>query len=183
MHLDGHPLMMDAPFAKNFYFDTRNESIVVGTADGVSVQVWDATDGLLSVFRYPGLDLTVTQKARDAFWGSALRGDLSPEQRRETTEILRALPFPETRAAFTELKLDPVGNVWLKTGGYLANSEAPDEWTVFSPNGEMLGILSLPKDFTVLAINNDEILGVWEDRMGVEFVRVYELSKAGALDS
>ena len=179
VHLDGSPVMMDAPFAKNFHFDSWEGSVVTGTAEGMEVQVWDATDGLLSIFRYPALDLTVTQEDQDAFWESALSGDLSPEQRRATTEILQALPFPETRASFTELRVDSDGDVWLKTGADRSNQAALNEWTVFSSSGEMLGALTLPRDLTVLAIDTDEILGVWKNPMGVEFIRVYELRKTG----
>ncbi len=91
--------------------------------------------------------------------------------------LLEALVFPETRAAFSDLRVDGTGSIWLKTGRHFPPVAPSNEWTVFSEVGVLLGSLSLPDRFEALEFGGDYVLGVWKDEMDVEFVRLYSLQK------
>jgi len=180
MQAEGRPMFMDAPLAKDFYFDVWKGRIVLGTADRMEVEAWDVVGGLRAIFRYPDVDLTIQQTDRDWYWSSYLNAYGTPELREETLMLLQGLPFAETRAAFSELKVDAEGNIWLRTGRNLYHYAPSTEWTVFSAEGVFLGTISLPERFTVLEIGSEEILGVWKDEMDVEFIRAYSIEKRGS---
>ena len=50
-------------------------------------------------------------------------------------------------------------------------------WTIFNDTGEMLGNPSLPERFVISEVGDDYVLGVWEDELEIEHVRMYELIK------
>jgi hypothetical protein len=180
MEISGSPAYTVPPFDKNFFFDVRGSSIILGTAERMEVSVWDVESGTKAVFRSPDFELSVTQNDRDWYRQRMLETSPSPEAREEAEMLLEKVPFPEFRAAFTNLCVDPVGNIWLRTGRHLYYYAPAREWTVLSPDGAFLGRVSLPPDFAVLNFGPDDLLGVWKDEVGAEFIRVYALEKPGA---
>jgi len=88
------------------------------------------------------------------------------------------LVFPETRAAYSALRVDATGAVWLRTGRHLPPTDASPEWTVFSHAGVLLGTFTLPDRFEPFQFGGDYVLGVWRDELDVEFVRVYGLERS-----
>jgi hypothetical protein len=99
----------------------------------------------------------------------------TPQEEQMLGPLLEALVFPETRAAFSDLRLDGAGSIWLRTGRHFPPFAPSNEWTVLSDEGVLLGTLSLPERFEVLEFGGDYVLGVWKDEMDVEFVRLYSL--------
>ncbi len=175
--LAGQPGYTVPPFDKNFFFDVWRESIILGTAERMEVLFWDVTGGPRALFRDLGSDLTVKQEDRDWYEEHFFPDAVTPEAQQERTMLLRDLMFPETRAAFTDLEVDPAGNIWLRTGRHIFYYAESREWTIFSSAGGLLGTISLPVGFKSLEFGSDEILGVWKDDLGVEFVRVYSIEK------
>jgi hypothetical protein len=166
-----------APFNKDFFFDVWQESIITGTAEELAVSAWDATGVRKAVFRYPGMDLTVQLADKEWYHERYWEIATTPEAEQEISQMLKNVQFPETKAAYSELKVDPEGNVWLRTGRNLFYYAESRERTVFSSEGVLLGAITLPESFTVLEIGVDEILGVWRDELDAEFVRVYRIQK------
>jgi hypothetical protein len=52
-------------------------------------------------------------------------------------------------------------------------------WDVFDPNGRWITTVTFPKDVQSHDIGEDYILGVWEDELDVEYVRMYALDRGG----
>lgn len=182
MRVAGQALFGPAPFPKTTWIAVKENSIYVGTANAMEISVLNSDGTVEAVFRYPEADLVVRQEDRD-WWGSrmaempmAMTGrSITPEDQQMLEMVLAALVFPETRAAYSELRMDRTGSVWLRTGRHFLTAAPSKEWTVFSEEGVLLGTLSLPERFEVLEFGEDYALGVWKDEMDVEFVRVYSL--------
>jgi hypothetical protein len=85
------------------------------------------------------------------------------------------LPFPSTFPAFDALQVDPLGNLWVLDASRPGNARR--RWTVFSPDGMMLGAVETPPGLTVREIGRDYVLGTWSDEFDVEHVRVYALRR------
>lgn len=180
--LGGQPAFTPPPFDKNIFFDVRGSSIILGTAEAMEVSVWDMDGGPRAIYRYPNLDLTVRQGDRDWWRARYMESATTPEAVRETNALLDRLPFPETGAAFTALRVGPDGHVWLRTGRHLLYYGPSREWTILSPEGSFLGTISLPPNFFMLDIGPTEVIGVWRDELDTEFIRVYTLEKPGSPD-
>ena len=79
-----------------------------------------------------------------------------------------------TQASRLEIAADHT--VWLME--YQAfRAEPVTGWTVFSSEGDWLGEVELPPAFTVREFGEHDVLGVWRDKLGVEFVRRYSIQQ------
>ena len=175
MEVAGHTLFGAAPFPKSTWIDVKGNSIYVGTANTMEVSVLNSEGMVEAVFRYPAAELAVRQEDRDWYGDRMTEMASSPQEEQMLGPLLEALVFPETRAAFSDLRLDGTGSIWLRTGRHFPPFAPSNEWTVLSDEGVLLGTLSLPERFEVLEFGSDYILGVWKDEMDVEFVRLYSL--------
>ena len=85
-----------------------------------------------------------------------------------------ALPLPEIIPVFSRLLVDDEGWLWAEL--YRYEVDAPVRWLVFDPNGEGVGSVDLPPDLDVRQIGRDFVLGVWEQELGVQYVRRHALT-------
>ncbi|UCG87517.1 MAG: hypothetical protein JSW71_02940 [Gemmatimonadota bacterium] len=95
--------------------------------------------------------------------------------RRDARERYDEMPVAEMMPAYAELEVDDVGNLWVRN--YDPDSDLSQTWTVFDPDGQMLGAVRMPADLRVTHIGVDFVLGVWRDDLDVEHVRLYELGQ------
>jgi hypothetical protein len=86
------------------------------------------------------------------------------------------MPHAEFFPAAGRMDIDPDGNVWVaeyrQTG-----DPGPTPYDVFSSAGIWLGSVPVPQNFRPTQIGQNHLVGVWEDDLEVEQVRVYELIK------
>ena len=87
------------------------------------------------------------------------------------------MPYPDTYPAFAEVAADPDGNLWVLD--YSRPGDPSRRWTVFSPGGRALGSVETPPDLRVLEIGRDYLLGVGQDELDVEHVKLYRLERLG----
>jgi len=84
--------------------------------------------------------------------------------------------FPLTLPAHANrMYADALGHLWLQE--YRVGTVDPFRWSVFDPNGFWLGVVETPAAFTVNEIGEDYVLGIWQDSLDVQHVRMYGLSK------
>lgn len=84
--------------------------------------------------------------------------------------------YPRFIPAYSGLRLDSTGRVWLRQ--MAAKGAEPERWEVFSADGDLIDILTLPDRFTMLDAGDDYLLGVWRDELDVEYVQSYQLTRA-----
>ena len=101
------------------------------------------------------------------------------ERRQELREDLQEIPFPETFPAFAAATADLVDHLWVRE--YEIPGEGGDDpvWTVFDPEGRVLGFVETPDGLDVYEIGEDYILGLATDELGVEFIQVWSLERSG----
>ena len=103
--------------------------------------------------------------------------DADASFRQQTARNLEDMPYPATFPAFADLTVDPDGNLWV-----LDFNRPGDErrrWIVFAADGRALGAVETPPGLRVLEIGRGYVLGVWQDDLDVEHVRLYELRRGG----
>jgi hypothetical protein len=163
------------PFFHRFVSTADETSVYVGSVDGFEIRRVSVLDGSETLIRASHVDLTTTDADREAYRESARH--YAELGRREPQDVERALlevEFPETTPPFSQLMADSEGYLWVrhyKPG----RSQGPETWSVFSPEGYLLGTLETPERLEVRQIGSDFILGVWIDEFDVQFVRKYAL--------
>lgn len=136
------------------------------------------------VRRVPLRDLTVTEEVRSAYLAAERarmrqmaerlppgRVDLAAMERR-----LADMRFPERIPDHgNRMYADALGNLWLQD--YRMRDDEPFRWSVFDGDGRWLGVVETPARFTVNEIGADYVLGIWQDALEVDYVRMYALEK------
>lgn len=97
-------------------------------------------------------------------------------------------------SVFWDFQVDPAGYVWVlpfdaarhslslgDLGGpsvFLSGSHEAERWTVLDLEGRAVGEVSLPREFRIAELGEDELLGVRRDPVtGVEMVEVREIER------
>lgn len=94
--------------------------------------------------------------------------------------------FADFKPVFSSLVEDSEGNLWVEHFRWIPpDHQAPDpqptRWSVFDTQGVFLGEVQVPAGFIISTITSDQVLGVWQDDLDVEHVRVYGLIKPGSV--
>ena len=101
------------------------------------------------------------------------------ERRRELREDFQQIPLPETFPAFAEATADLVGHLWVREHELPGEGGAGPVWTVFDPEGRVLGFVETPGGLDIYEIGEDYILGLATDEVGVEYIQVWSLERSG----
>ncbi len=89
--------------------------------------------------------------------------------------LFRAIPRRTEGPIVGGLKVDLDGNLWLER--YRIREDGNREWVVLGPGGAFQASVVGPLGFSPLEIGSDYLLGVWEDELGIPFIRQYPLLK------
>lgn len=101
------------------------------------------------------------------------------ERRQELREDFQDIPLPETFPAFAAATADLVGHLWVREHELPGEGRANPVWTVFDPEGRVLGFVETPAGLDIYEIGEDYILGLATDELGVEYIQVWSLERSG----
>lgn len=110
----------------------------------------------------------------------------SAEEVRRLQTMWREMPRAPTVPLLRSVHLDSSGNVWVEPYFHIGGDPVP--FQVFDRRGRWLGAVSFPPGLAraahprlapALRIGEDWVLGVWEDELEVQRVRLYPLVKGG----
>jgi hypothetical protein len=171
--LDGRPMMGGPPFGRQFGVVQSAEGWYYGSADRFEIEYLSPEGELQRIIRRGVDNRPVTPDLR----GEWLR-QARERWARMPAPVLEwrlTMPFPETMPAHeSDMATDEDGNLWVPE--YKIPTEQPS-WAVFDPDGRFLGIVDTPANGFVTDIGSDFILGVWQDELEVEQVKMYRLIK------
>ncbi|WP_420462087.1 hypothetical protein [Candidatus Palauibacter sp.] len=100
--------------------------------------------------------------------------ELLPDARRS----LESTPLAETFPAFSSVVADATGNLWVREYEYPREKRPAPLWSLFDPEGRILGFVETPKNLGIGEIGEDYILGWTRDELGVEFIHVWPLDRS-----
>ena len=155
------------PFGRRTSRVVGVEEFLVGDQVTFEIRRYRPDGALSGIIRLEGVDLTLTE---------ALKASVRPPRAEGDTSLVDRFweGVPPTRPAYTRLLLDGVGNLWVAE--HVAGTEPPRTWMVFSPDGSVLGLVSVPPGFEVHEVGADWVLGA-ERTVGGTRVARYALSR------
>jgi hypothetical protein len=98
-----------------------------------------------------------------------------------------AAPIPEKLSVAWGMIVDSEGFVWIRPYeplrhaaalGGLSRAGRGGTWVVFSPSGDRVGQVAIPDDLEPIQITRDAVVGIRIDELGVQYVRVYALTRS-----
>jgi hypothetical protein len=178
MGRDGNNMMVEIltpPFGRGSYMELHGDQLYFGSADSYEIER-RAKDGALErLIRRDTPLRPVTAADVERFVEDEIADIEDANDRRDRRELYEEMEIPETMPAYQGLKVDDLGNLWVEE--YESDPDAEARWSVFDPDGRMLGEVVLPNGLAVMQIGPEFVLGVWRDEFDVEHVRMYELVK------
>ncbi len=154
----------------------RGDGFFYGSTDDYSIGYYTSDGVLERVIRADRTNLSVTASDIERYTDELLDNAADESERQFLQRLYADMPYPETMPAHGELLTDSEGNLWVAE--YRRPGDEQPRWTIFDPDGAMLGVVETPSRFTVYEIGSDFVLGRWADDFDVEHIQVYELIRS-----
>jgi hypothetical protein len=175
---DGDNFMVELltpPFGRNSFMELHGDMLYFGSSDSYEIERRGKDGTLEQLIRRDVPARPVTAADIERFIEGEIADVEDANTRRDRREMYEEMTAPEIMPAYEGLKVDDLGNLWVED--YEPDPDAESLWTVFDPDGRMLGQVELPSGLDVKQIGDDFVLGVWQDEYEVEHVRLYGLVK------
>ncbi|WP_419167819.1 hypothetical protein [Candidatus Palauibacter sp.] len=164
------------PFRHSAIAQVWGDLIVIGSNDLYEIRAFTADGALTRIVRREHDVRSPTRAESDAHLDE-LYEDRTEQQRARARAELEDMPLLETFPAFGRVLTDSRGHLWVED--YQLPGASPPPWTVFDPEGRVLGLMELPPDLSVREIGEDYILGSVSDDFGIERVQLWPLDRSG----
>jgi hypothetical protein len=171
---DGRAVMSAPLFARASSAAVSRDAIYLGDQETFEVLRYSADGELRGITRVLDVDLSITQADIDA----EIQRQLARVPKSRQTPLrqqLESMALPPTRPAYGRLRADPYGHLWAAEPSRYPFPAG--EWTVFNPDGLLLGVVQMPRRFRLQQVGTDWVLGTWRDELDVEYVTLHQLSK------
>ena len=173
--------IMTIPFTRSTRTTTWAGLFVVAPNDNYEIRAYEPTGTLSRIVRRDHALIVPTS----AHVGAEIERRVAlrpPEQqadrRRELRETFEEVPIAETFPAFDQIVADALGHLWVEEYDLPGEQRPNPLWTVFDPEGGVLGFVETPAGLNIFEIGADYILGRATDDLGVEYVQVWSLSRS-----
>jgi hypothetical protein len=161
------------PFTANAAFDVLGD--YVHLVSGSTFQIRVFREGrLLEIYRIDRPSRGVSD-ADVAAYAKFTETYIPKGQQAEYLAALDNAARPQELPAFARLIVSTDSHVWAQR--YQVDPSAAQWWDVFDVGRRLVGQVETPPNFVVTHIAADQIVGVWRDDVGVEYVRSYSLLK------
>jgi hypothetical protein len=169
-----HPHVQWYLFGKRTVMAGTAATLWIGTGEGYELRGYDRDGNWVKSIRNAayeprrtrGSDLANRIAELEAGWDEA---------NLHMRAVFQGQDLPEFIAPYDDLVTDTQNNLWVRR--YQRPGEARDTWTVFEPDGSMLGQVEMPYALTVLDISADYVIGRLLDDLQVERIELYQLIK------
>ena len=168
----GASRVTDAPFGRRASTNVSGNRLYYASSETYDIQVFDSAGRLERIIRRPVPNRPVTSRDIEAFKAEFVEGSAPGSWHRR---IVDALEFPETTPAYGTVVVDALGNVWVAEYSGGGRVDRTGRWTVFNPDGRMLGVVEVPRGGRLTDIGEDYLMGVWLTDLDVPQVRMYRL--------
>ena len=175
--------LMTVPFAHRIVNFAWGNLAVVASNDSYEVGAYGADGSLMRIVRLDHDVIPVTSAHRDAYVErqalAADPGGVTAETPGQLRDFYRDVPLPETHPAFVTAMADALNHLWIQEYNLPGEGGTNSLWTVFDPEGRVLGFMETPAGLRIHEVGEDYILGRATDDLGVEYVQVWSLSRSG----
>ena len=168
-------------------------TLTIGAVDGEAPYIFAyaraatrLSDGRIVVADYGSMELRIfdgesgTHLATRGGVGEAEAVGSAPEAFAESRREWMATPVAEHFPAFASVMSDRAGHLWVEEYGFPGEEVDGGLWTVFDPDGHVLGLVETPPGLAIHEIGEDYILARVQDDLGVEYVQLWPLEREGS---
>lgn len=174
---EGRMAVRGLVFGRELFAIAAGDRVLIGSSDAREFRLLRRGGETERIVRVAGPLDPVATGAFERHVEEVLETSADDDFRRFWRNMFDAMPRHETYPAYSEIRADAAGRVWM--ADYRPPGEERRMWTVFGPDGHMLGRVRTPDGLRVVEIGEDYVLGISRDELEVERVRLYGLEPAG----
>lgn len=187
MGADGSEPVVPA-FSQELVTANWGDLIVATWNKPYEIRAFGADGNLARIVRLEHAPVVPTEADRPAYLAEQMAyfrtfvnsaGDPMPEAylEAEIRPFLESRPLAEHFPAFSAIMADGAGHLWVREYDLPREERPAPLWTVFDPEGRVLGFVETPEGLEILQIGEDFILGRVKDEFEVEYVQVWPLER------
>jgi hypothetical protein len=163
----------NTPYSAQAYMRSDGVRPIVGHRDAFELELLGPSAEAQTVLRVHGVQHPATADEIRARQEAAIREELGDGEINPTTWLLNIEFLPDRLPPYATIVVSDDGDIWVALTEY--NGSEGYDWLVFTPDGELRGVVHTPPDLQLFAIRNDFIVGVVLDELDVPYVRRYAL--------
>ena len=162
------------PFRRSLHPAAWGERVVIAPSDRYEIRAYDREGELTAIVRRDHDLVPPTQADLDE-QNEARLAELDPDERPSMARLFEGMPLVEAFPAFSRVLADATHHLWVKE--YTKPRDDTSIWTVFDPDGRVLGLVETPPGLLVYDIGTDYLLGRATDDLDVEYVQLWRLTR------
>lgn len=164
------------PFGKSTFTAVWGDLVAIGRNETYEIRAFISDGSPSHIIRRDHRPGAPTQEQQDARIRERY-ADRPEEERARRLEVAANMPLAETFPAYSNIRSDALGHLWVAE--FKLPGEEPDFtlWTVFDQEGRAIGFVETPSGLTIYEIGQDYILGRRTGEMDVESVELWGLSR------
>lgn len=170
-------------FARGTRIRVTGDRILIADNESYEIRVLGPDDDVRRLIRRRGAVRSLSEEDHRRFIQARAEAFADDPRAEFFLRTFRSQPVRETMPAFGRsglvddrlpwLLVDPDGRIWVLD--YLAFPEETPTWSVYDPDGRLVGELRTPVGLALLYAGEDRVVGLRRDELGVDHVAVYDL--------
>lgn len=168
------------PFTPDVYWDVTPEShIVIGFAADYTIEIHNVEKGKISTFSHKYDPVKVTDEDKEKFFAGLTSSTSNGSRMELPKEIKEMTEFPKNKPAFTNILVDPEGNILVFPSQKI--SDTPEiVFDAFDPAGTFIGKVRLTSKTTFppysVEVHNGFIWGIEHDEEELPKIVKYRIT-------
>ena len=166
-------------FGRRLAAETWGDMIVVSPTDHYEIRAFAKDGSLARIVRLDHQPIPPTEAHVEAYIEQQVSRlpEALVEVRESERRGFQRVPVAEHLPAFDTIMGDALDHLWVKEYAVPGEEQPGALWTVFDPEGRVLGFVETPEGLEIYEIGEDYILGRVESELGVESVQVWLLDR------
>ena len=173
----GRPALTWVLYGRKLVTGLWRDLVVVSPTTRYEIRAFREDGALARIVRRDHLPRTPTQADFD-FHVERELSQASQDLLQYRSEQLRSTPLATTFPAFSSTRGDAAGNLWVRDYDLPREKRPAPLWTVFDPEGRVLGFVETPEGLMIYEIGEDYLLGRTTDDLGVEYIQMWPLERS-----
>lgn len=163
----GHSVVM----GRETVYAVGADRVAVALQDEFGLYLFRSDGSLERIIRAERDPVPIDGRVRARYVEAGLVGIDDPDERAEVRSRREEAPFPDAMPVLDRVLMDTGGRIWVQE--FVPPFEDDDPtWWVFEQSGELLATARFPGGFVPHQIEEETVVGVFSDSLGVPYVQV-----------
>lgn len=168
-------------FGWNLKLATWADLVIVTPSDRYEIRAFESDGTLARIVRMEHARRSPTAAHVEVFIEARV-SEASVSRREQVRRHHGAAPVAEYFPAFSSVLSDRLGHLWVEEFDVPGDGQDGVLWTVFDPEGHVLGLVETPRGLLIYEIGEDYLLGSVEDELGLDYIQLWALNRTGTSD-